>query len=62
MVRKPKLKTGIPSTTLQPNQPLQQSPPTRNTFTSTEVTPLSTMKNQHQKEKAKKKPNQVNHK
>ena len=35
---------GVPPTT---NQPTQQSPPTHNTFTSTEVTPLSTMKNQH---------------
>ena len=44
---------GVPSTT-------NQLPPTHNTFTTTEAAPLSTMKNQHQKEKAKKKVNQAN--
>ena len=42
----------VPSTT---NQPSQQSPPTRNTFISTEAAPLSTMKNQLEKEKVKNK-------
>jgi len=41
---------GVPPMTT--NQPLQQSP-TRNTFTSTEATPLSTMENQHEREKGK---------
>jgi len=44
---------GVPLTT---NQPPQQSPLTRNAFTSIEAAPLSTMKNQHGREKAKNKP------
>ena len=38
---------GVPGMPMTTKQPPQQSPPTRNTFTSTQAAVLSTMKNQH---------------
>ena len=38
---------GVPGMPMTTKQPPQQSPPTHNTFTSTQAAALSTMKNQN---------------